>query len=82
MNISKKRVNIKELAKKLNLSVSSISRGLNGHKNISEATRKKILKLAKKYVDLELINTSSSSTQPVGYKMLCSWSEKLQSLIL
>ena len=49
MNISKKRVNIKELAKKLNLSVSSISRGLNGHKNISEATRKKILKLAKKY---------------------------------
>jgi len=46
---TKKRLNIKDLAKKLNLSVSSVSRALNGHKNISEKTRVKILKLAKKH---------------------------------
>jgi len=45
----KKRVNITDLAKKLNLSVSSVSRALNGYKNISEKTRDKILKLAKQY---------------------------------
>jgi len=44
-----KKTNIKDLAKKLNLSVSSVSRALNGHKNISKKTREKILKLAKKY---------------------------------
>ena len=44
-----KKTNIKDLAKKLNLSVSSVSRALNGHKNISEKTKTKILKLAKKY---------------------------------
>ena len=30
-----KKINITNLAKKLNLSVSSVSRALNGHKNIS-----------------------------------------------
>ena len=30
-----KKIKIKDLAKKLNLSISSISRALNGHKNIS-----------------------------------------------
>ena len=44
-----KKTNIKDLAKKLNLSASSVSRALNGHKNISKKTREKILKLAKKY---------------------------------
>ena len=44
-----KKTNIKDLAKKLKLSVSSVSRALNGHKNISKKTREKILKLAKKY---------------------------------
>ena len=45
----KKKIKITDLAKKLNLSVSSVSRALNGHKNISEKTRDKILILAKKY---------------------------------
>jgi len=45
----KRKINITDLAKKLNLSVSSVSRALNGHKNISEKTKAKILKLAKKY---------------------------------
>ena len=45
----KKKIKITDLAKKINLSVSSVSRALNGHKNISEKTRDKILKLSKKY---------------------------------
>jgi len=46
---TRRKINITDLAKKLNLSVSSVSRALNGHKNISEKTRDKILKSAKKY---------------------------------
>ena len=50
MNINKnKKIKITELAKKLNLSVSSVSRALNGYPNISEKTKVKILKAAKKY---------------------------------
>ena len=44
-----KKTNIKDLAKKLKLSVSSVSRALNGYTNISKKTRDRILKLAKKY---------------------------------
>ena len=49
MNNKHKKINITILANKLNLSVSSVSRALNGHKNISEKTKVKVLKLAKKY---------------------------------
>ena len=35
---SNKNIDIKDLAKKLNLSVSSVSRALNGHANISTKT--------------------------------------------
>ena len=49
MILKKKNITIKQLAKKLNLSISSISRGLNGYKNISQQTKKKIIKFAKKY---------------------------------
>ena len=31
---SRKKISIRDLAKKLNLSVSSVSRALNGHSNI------------------------------------------------
>ena len=44
-----KKIKITELAKKLNLSVSSVSRALNGYQNISEKTKVRILKAAKKY---------------------------------
>ena len=44
-----KKINIKELASKLKLSVSSVSRGLNNHNNISSKTKKRILTAAKKY---------------------------------
>ena len=46
---SKKRINIKDFAKKIGLSVTSVSRALNGHSNISTKTREKIIKAAKKY---------------------------------
>ena len=42
-----KKINIKELAKKLGLSVSSVSRALNGHDNISQQPKNKIFKTAK-----------------------------------
>ena len=46
---SKKRINIKNFAKKIGLSVTSVSRALNGHSNISTKTKVKIIKAAEKY---------------------------------
>ena len=46
---SKKRINIKDFAKKINLSVTSVSRALNGHSNISTKTKEIITKAAEKY---------------------------------
>ena len=46
---SKKKINITTLAKKLNLSVSSVSRALNGYKNISKKTTDRINKAARKF---------------------------------
>ena len=46
---SNKNVNIKDLANKLNLSVSSVSRALNGHANISTKTTNRIIRAAQKY---------------------------------
>ncbi|MDC0625198.1 LacI family transcriptional regulator [Alphaproteobacteria bacterium] len=46
---SKKRINIKDFAKKIGLSVTSVSRALNGHSNISTKTKEKIIKAAEKY---------------------------------
>ena len=45
----KKRINIKDFAKKIGLSVTSVSRALNGHSNISTKTKEKIIKASKKY---------------------------------
>ena len=44
-----KRINIVGLAQKLGLSVSSVSRALNGYDNISQSTKDKIFRTAKKY---------------------------------
>ncbi|SVC25255.1 uncharacterized protein METZ01_LOCUS278109 [marine metagenome] len=49
MRKDRNKINIKDLAKKLNLSVSSVSRALNGHLNISAKTTARIIKAAKKY---------------------------------
>ena len=42
-------MNIKSLAKKLNLSITTVSRALGGYSDVSEVTRKKVIKYAKKY---------------------------------
>ncbi|WP_350285152.1 LacI family DNA-binding transcriptional regulator [uncultured Croceitalea sp.] len=44
----KQSVTLKELAKELQLSVSTVSRALNDHPDISEPTRKKVKQLAKR----------------------------------
>lgn len=44
---SQKRTTIYDIAKKLNLNASSVSRALSNNSNVSEATRKLILKTAK-----------------------------------
>ena len=47
--ITKKRMNIRDFAKKVGFSVTSVSRALNGHSNISKKTKEKITKAAEKY---------------------------------
>ena len=42
-------MNIKELAKKLNLSITTVSRGLNDYSDVSIKTKERIKKFAKKY---------------------------------
>ncbi len=42
-------MNIKILAKKLRLSITTVSRALGGYSDVSETTRKKVIKYAKKY---------------------------------
>ncbi|GAB3295112.1 LacI family DNA-binding transcriptional regulator [Hymenobacter humi] len=44
--MSQKRASITDIAQELNLSVSTVSRALSGHTRISEATRKRVWKLA------------------------------------
>ena len=45
--VAKKRASITDLALQLNISASTVSRALNGHSAISEATTKRVLTLAK-----------------------------------
>ena len=43
------KINIVGLSEILGLSVSSVSRALNGYDNISQRTRDRVIKTAKKY---------------------------------
>lgn len=45
--MAKKRASITDLARQLNISVSTVSRALNGHTTISDATTKRVVELAK-----------------------------------
>ena len=40
---------IKEIAKEAGVGIATVSRVLNNHPNVSEETRKKILKIVKKH---------------------------------
>ena len=42
-------MNIKELAKKLDLSITTVSRALGGYSDVSETTRQRVKKFAIKY---------------------------------
>ena len=42
-------MNIKKLAKKLNLSITTVSRALGNYSDVSEKTKIRVLNLAKKY---------------------------------
>ena len=42
-------MNIKELAKKLGLSITTVSRALGGYSDVSEKTRERVKKYANKY---------------------------------
>ncbi|WP_210520995.1 LacI family DNA-binding transcriptional regulator [Hymenobacter terricola] len=44
--MAQKRASISDIAKELNLAVSTVSRALSGHSRISEATRQRVWKLA------------------------------------
>ena len=63
-------MNIKELAKKLNLSITTVSRALGGYSDVSEKTRERIKKYATKYKYTRNPYASvlaSGKTKTVGY---------------
>ncbi len=63
-------MNIKKLAKKLELSITTVSRGLGGYSDVSETTRKKIIKFAKKYnysPNPNASNLASRKTNTLGF---------------
>ena len=60
---SKKRINIKDFANKIGLSVTSVSRALNGHSNISKKTKEKIIRAAKKYNYFPNLNARRLASQ-------------------
>ncbi len=63
-------MNIKELAKKLNLSITTVSRALGGYSDVSEKTRERVKKFARKYQYRPNPYASilaSGKTKTVGY---------------
>ncbi len=63
-------MNIKELAKKLGLSITTVSRALGGYSDVSEKTRKRVKKFALKYSyspNPYASTLASGKTKTVGY---------------
>ena len=80
---SKKRMNIKEFAKKIGLSVTSVSRALNGHSNISKRTKEKITKAAEKYNYFPNLNARRlASKKPDTIAFITTISPKAQDYVL
>jgi len=48
LKLSRQKVTLKDLAKRLNLSVVTVSRALNDHPDVSEATKARVLSMARK----------------------------------
>ena len=63
-------MNIKELAKKLDLSITTVSRALGGYSDVSEKTRERVKKFATKYhysPNPYASTLASGKTKTVGY---------------
>ena len=64
-------MNIKQFAKRLNLSITTVSRALGGYPDVSEKTRERVKKFAIKYQYKPNPYASvlaSGKTKTVGYK--------------
>ncbi len=82
MNIDKK-IKITELAKKIGVSTSSVSRALNNHKNISKKTKDKINKAAQKYNYFPNLNAKRlASKKPDTIAFLTSLDPHAQDYVL
>ncbi len=63
-------MNIKELAKKLDLSITTVSRALGGYADVSEKTKERVKKFAKKYKYSPNLNASrlaSNKSNAIGF---------------
>ena len=82
MNI-KEKIKITDLAKKIGVSVSSVSRALNNHHNISKKTKEKITKAAQKYNYFPNLNAKRlASKKPDTIAFLTSLDPYAQDYVL
>jgi LacI family transcriptional regulator len=67
--MDKKKITVKELAKKLGVSISTVSKALNDSHEISEETKRRVQKLAERYhykPNRLAVNLKSGSTRTIG----------------
>ena len=67
--MEKKKITVKELAQKLGVSISTVSKALNDSYEISEKTKKKVRRLAEKYnykPNRLAVNLKSGNTRTIG----------------
>lgn len=67
--MDKKKITVKELAKKLGVSISTVSKALNDSHEISEETKKRVQELAERYhykPNRLAVNLKSGSTRTIG----------------
>ncbi len=82
MNVGK-RIKITELAKIIGVSSASISRALNGHKNISKKTKEIIIKAAQKYNYYPNLNARRLASQkPDTIAFITTIQPKAQDYVL
>ncbi len=78
-----KRIKITDLSKKIGVSVTSISRALNGHSNISVKTKEKIFKAAQKYNYYPNLNARRLASQkPDTIAFITTIDRKAQDYVL
>ncbi len=70
-------VTIYDLARKLNLATSTISRALNGHYSISQPTVEKVKKKLKRSLLWQYLCWSFRDLRPVESRVLCEFFNQL-----